>query len=208
MSKNGTKKEVHAKIKHTSILVIFVILSFFLGRYSYYLESGSLPADLMLEPGKTYQQGLNEAMNTVEKRLESKGIIPQSVMHISNVTIKSITDQNLIIEFDAAAIDLLKEGKITKTVLVPAGMTIEQRIPKSQEEMEKMFTDFQKKADEIQNKINNGQNAEMIAPPLPYTVKILKLSDLKVGDVVSIESKTDVRKSDTIEAVSIQLISE
>jgi len=162
----------------------------------------------MLTNGKTYQQGLDEAMNTVEKRLETIGIIPQTITYIGNATVKSINGQNIVVEFDAAAIDLLKEGKMTKTILVPDSVSIEQRIQKPQEELEKLYVDFQKQADEIQKKISEGQAVENIEPLLPYTVKTLQLSDLKVGEVISIESKTDVRQTDTIEAVSIQLISQ
>jgi hypothetical protein len=208
MSKSGIKKEALTKIKRTSILIIFIIISFFLGRYSYYLESNSLPADLMLQPGKTYQQGVNEVKNVVEKRLEEAGIIPQSVVHINNATIKSINGQNLVVEFDAATIDFLQEGKVIKTVVASDGTTVEQRIPKSQEEIDKLISDFQKKSQEVQKNTKNGQEAEIVQPPLPYIVKNLKLSDLKVGNIISIESKTDVRKTDTIEAVSIQLLSQ
>ena len=97
---------------------------------------------------------------------------------------------------------------MTKTIVVPDGVFVEQHIQKSQEEMDKIFSEYQHKVEEMHKKISNGEDAISFEMPMSYTVKTLNVSDLKTGDRIAIESKTDVREQAVIEAVSIQLISQ
>jgi len=205
---NHLNSEALLKIKRTTILAVFVILSFFLGRYSYFLESGSLVADLTAVTSNSYQQGYSEAMNDAEEALMDNGIARQEALSLSNATVKSATDQQIVVEFNASEIDILKEGLITKTITVPSGLMVEKYADRPMEEFQKEAEEFQKKFNELQNKGADFEEMQKLTMPTPYTIEKLNPGDLKPGDKISVQSKTDIRDSNSFEAVLIRLISQ
>lgn len=145
------------------------------------------------------------------ERLIELGLIPETINTLSGATVKSVSGSSIIVEVNAATVDLLKTGILTKTVKVPSGVNIEEQVPKSSEEATKEFDAFQKKIDALNARAAKGEDViedmAKLTPPVSYTVKNIKISDLKAGDMISVTSDSDMRENDTFDAKSVTLVS-
>ena len=161
----------------------------------------------------SYEEGYQAALDFARKKLQGRGglmSMPVVVQYLNQVKVKSISGSDIVVEFDASQLDIFKEGLVTKTVKIPDTVTITQQIPKSADEQKKEFEEYQKKIAELQKKPVTGATSGIsvlpIMPPTLFTIKEIKISDLKEGDILNIRTNTDISKTDTFEASSVTLI--
>ena len=161
----------------------------------------------------SYEEGYQAALDFARKKLQGRGglmSMPGSLQYLNNVKVKSISGSDIVVEFDASKLDIFQEGLVTKTVKIPDTVTITQQIPKSADELNKEREEYQKKLAEFQKKPATGATSEISVPPIMsptlFTIKEIKISDLKEGDILNIRTNTDISKTDTFEASSVTLI--
>ena len=161
----------------------------------------------------SYEEGYQVALDFARKKLQGRGgllSMPGGIQYLNNAKVKSISGSDIVVEFDASKLDIFQEGMVTKTVKIPETVTITQQIPKTADEMNKEREEYQKKIAELQKKSVTGATSEIsvppIMPPTPFTIKEIKISDLKEGDILNIRSNTDISKTDAFEASSVTLV--
>jgi len=163
----------------------------------------------------SYEEGYQVALDFARKKLQGRGgllSMPGGIQYLNNAKVKSISGSDIVVEFDASKLDIFQEGMVTKTVKIPDTVTITQQIPKSADELKKENDEYQKKLSELQKSSETNKTQGALTPPLsiipltPYTTKEIKISDLKEGDVLRIQTTTDISKTDTLEASSVILV--
>lgn len=109
-------------------------------------------------------------------------------------TVQSNNGSSLVILANNLDTDQKIDGVgLTRTVTVTADTKIQQTTQKTSIEL----------SQEVQAFIANHATGTRPTPPSPYTVTNLSLSEIKAGDVVTIQSGAPVRLLQTIPAVSI-----
>lgn len=193
-----------------STLIIAIIV--FLGGL-YLGETGMLKLFTQLETIKpvaeekgTYEQGYQEALDFARQKLMERGefMTPGSLA----ATIKSVSGQNVTIEFETSVLDIFADGMATKTVIVGDDTVIEQHIPRLEEEFEKEYLAFEKAREEYEVRyVANPDDPNLQEPqePQEYTVKTLTVSDLQAGDRIFVRAEEGAFVNDTFEATYIRL---
>jgi len=194
------------------LLVIGLGAGFYLGGImssSFTFQPGQNPEKSAVKKG-SYEDGYQSALDFARKKIQEKGMFfaASQGLGIQSATVKSVSDNSIVVEFDASLLDFFAEGKLTKTVTVPDTVAVQQNIPKPMEDYQKEEDAFRQKIEDMNKKIAAGETAnyENIQPPTPYTIKKLEVKDLKAGDVISVTSAADISKSDTIEATGVTLV--
>jgi len=158
----------------------------------------------------SYEEGYQVALDFARNKLQNRGcspiLGPDGLHFLYNAKVKSISGSDIVVEFDASQLDIFQEGLITKTVKVPDPFFINQRIPKPSDELKKEYDEYQKKMAEIQKNPEIAKTQMPLTPPMPFTIKELNVKDLKEGDILDIQTKDDIAKTDTFEPSSIVLI--
>jgi len=155
----------------------------------------------------SYEDGYNAGLDLARKKLG----VPEDrvVQQLSNAVVKSINGNDIVVEFNASILDVFADGKATKNVKLSDGTSVEKHEKKNMDVIEKEYEEFNKKMKVLQKRSENGEdvNDEMseLVFPTSYTVKKMEISELRVGDVVTVVSEADISKSDTFEAKSIVL---
>ncbi len=155
----------------------------------------------------SYEDGYNAGLALARKKLG----VPEDrvVQQLSNVVVKSISGNDIVVEFNASVLDIFADGKVTRTVKLSDESSIERHESKSMDEVKKEYEEFEKKMKALQKRSENGEGVDdemhEFAFPTSYTVKKMKIGELKVGDVVTVASEADISKSDVFEAKTVVL---
>lgn len=201
----------HHFLRYVFGVVILTSLSFFAG-WSISVVGNSdntsvLSTSNMTANSFNAKASFNEGVEFAKKRLEERGIFnSSSPLFFVVAKVNSVDDNNIKISFSASKIDILEEGNVEKTIVIPNDVKIEQKIPKDLNEIKKEFDDFQKKYQEYKN--NSDQSAlDNLSEPMPYTIKNIAVSDLKEGDRLLVKTNEDLKKLDKLNAKSVVLFS-
>lgn len=177
---------------------LFVLLSaaFYAG-YALVPE-GSIPVLGTGGCGKSYQDGWNAA----QEKLEQSGILrpePAEIFSLSG-TITNISGNTISIKADPVVVNPLAEPapESRKIVITPNTKIIKQS-PRSPEELN---AEQEKYRSEI---TNLEPDAAPPTPPSPFTEEELEITDLKVGDNISVTSEENIKSSSQFEAIEIRL---
>lgn len=206
LEQNGTSTS--RLVINIIVLVVVICSVFLLGIYLGETNKISLfnKSYLTAERQKSYDSALKYARD----KLISANIIANSITSIKSATVKSVSGQNIVVEFNASEVDLFKDGKMTRTVQIPSTVVIEQRINKTSDEIKKIMDEYDKKMKTIiaDQKVGKDLSKEIkdLKGPEFYTVKKLQPKDLKIGDVLSVQSEKDIYTSQTFEANAVKLI--
>ena len=147
---NPYKKQSHF-VRHLITVFLLVILAFAGGLYfagvgifspfgggvgesSNLLSQGGKIGDSVL--GKkvkkgSYEEGYQAALEFARKRLAEEDLfITEVELNRLRATVKSVSGNNVVVEFEASVLDVFREGMATKTVMVSGENVIEKRIQK------------------------------------------------------------------------------
>jgi len=208
--------------RHLVTTIILVIITFLAGLYLAGTGAFSPFGQVSIAPGAeqpakkavkkgSYEQGYQEALDFARQRLTEEGMIEgfEGPLTFLRATVKSVSGQNVVIEFKASELDLFQEGMATKTVVVPADLFIEQQADKPEEQIAKEYEAFEKAYQEYEASLAENPELEEEGPeePMTYTVVNLSAGDLKAGDVLTIRTDSDIRTNDSFEASFIRLAS-
>jgi hypothetical protein len=112
-------------------------------------------------------------------------------------------------------LDIFQEGLITKIMVVPDEISIEQRAPKTAEQIAKDREEFRKANVEFEKaNLKKGEaplegsrpNVQLLEKLASYTITNLEPKDLKAGDKLIVHTKADIRKVNSFDADSVQFI--
>lgn len=169
------------------------------------------PACPEAEKGMKTTSVSSDCEASVKDKLVSVGLMPATVTSLNGVTVKSASGKNIVVEVDARYLNPLTDGKKTLTVTVPDDVKIEERVSKPIDSVMSALEEFQKKSEALNARSAEGEDvmSELIklTPPVTFDIKNLSVSDLKVGDLISLTSEANIRESDTFSATEVQLIS-
>lgn len=203
-------KHQHHFVRHVVTAIILVILSFIGGLYfagaglfspfgGSVVDFDSSGSDLDVEGIKeaSYEEGYQAAVDFARDRFVAEGLVEGKgeINHLE-AKVKSVSGQNIVVEFKASVLDLLQEGMSTKTVTVSDDV-IELRTLKPEEQREKEYEEYEKA-------MNEGLTG--LEEPLDYTVQYIKVADLKEGDKLDIITDADIRTTDSFEAKAVELL--
>lgn len=222
-------KHQHHFVRHIITTLILVIITFVGGLYFagvgifspftgdvFVIQEGVSVKKVAPKKG-SYEEGYQAALDFAKKRMAEEGVIEgygeegEAVpLNFLRATVKSISGQNVTIEFKASELDIFLEGMATKTVVV-SGTIIEHRTDKPEEQIAKEYEIFEKAYQELEARFAENPEAEVefeeLQEPLTYTVVNLSAGDLMAGDVLTIRTDSDIRTTDSFEASFVRLVS-
>ncbi len=161
----------------------------------------------------TYQAGWNAA----EQKLAQSGMIPGLN---SNIPIKSISgtvekiDGNKLTVKTISLNPLADPSTNERIVDVDNGTQFFQMTQKDPQEFQKEMTDFQKTMQSQTantSQVKNSQTQiqpQTATPPMPFDKKQISLSDIKVGQRISITSGSDLKTAKEFKAMEIDIQSD
>jgi hypothetical protein len=156
-------------------------------------SEGDKEANGITNTKTTYEEGYSAAIEYAQKRMASTDWISHPLTTLSGA-IKSIDGKNITIEYQAVQENILKEGLAIKSFLLADSTLIERHTPKTQEQIQEAVAKAPSETEGFSLGLLNLDN---------YNVEKLQLSDLKVGDVVHIETANDIRLSANIDVSAI-----
>ncbi len=185
--------------KYTLLILIIAFLGFAAGYFAGQAQVAqpapsvqpvvSQPAVKTPVKKGSYEQGYEEALDFARRKLMEEGEFePRNSL---TATVKSVSGQNIVVEFDATLLDPFAEGMVTKTIAVGGDTQLYERLPKDEEEFKKEYEAFEKAIQDYETafKANpEGEGLEEPEEPQEYTVKTLTASDFMAGDRVRIRA--------------------
>lgn len=182
------------------VVIVFVSGLFFAGTglFSPFSDEGAIvqkeckecPVVPTLEVGGkqgSYEEGYQAALGFARQRLYDEGVVKdEGKVYDLSATIKSISGQEITVEFEASDLDIFQKGMATKIAIIADDTIVEKYVRKSAEQIKKEEKETEK--------------------PEEYDVQIIKVGDLKVGDNVRIRSDVDIRADDSFEVRSMELL--
>ena len=177
------------------------------GTFSLFAPSDSKSAVVKEGP---YKDGYDAGLEFAKDKMRQRGFLPLAteVTYLYGATVKSVSGNNITVEFDASFLDFFNEGIVTKTVTVPDAVKIIQNVPKPQDEQQKAYDEFNKEMQLYQKKIESGisvDSSKLPTYPVTFTVKEVSIGELKEGDSLNINADKDISKVDTFEAISVEM---
>lgn len=159
----------------------------------------------------SYEEGYQAALAFARNRLFEEGIVAMDSepLHFLQATVQSVDGQNVAMQMKASELDIFQEGMANKTVRVPAGLLVEEQIPRDEEEIAANYMAFEKAYQEYEAALAENPDTVLEIPmePLPYTVQTFPIADLKPGDTLTVRTEADARTADAFDAVYLRLTS-
>ena len=167
------------------------------------------PSSQQQNPKGTYEEGYQAGLVFAKKKLaEQNPLTDRPVNEIQGATVKSITGQNITVEFKASMLDFFKDGLAAKTISVSDKTLFERHIPKDSGAYSEELRQYSKTFDNYQKTVGKtlqAPSADEPTPPLPYTFEKISLADLKPGETVSVRTSDDLRTADSVVADAVFL---
>ncbi len=156
----------------------------------------------------TYEGGYQAGLDFAKKKLaEYSPFFGRDLpIHDAQATIKSIEDAALTLEFKASLFDIFKEGMLSKKATFSDKTVFERYIQKPMEDFLKESQQYNKAIQDYMHAAEKAPNSVDLKKPelfLPYAIIKIGLSDLKLGDTVSVRTALDMRLVDTFVADSV-----
>lgn len=195
------------------VTAFLIMLSFLVGMFTYayshnFLDIPTYNYQLISKADGSYGKGYEDGLDYARGRLQHIGIPYGNYIQMTYIEakVKSVGSQSITVEIPSYVLDILAEDNFIKTVRVSNNTSLEKRTPKDSEQLMKEYEKYRKNYESFEYGESN-QDHTVLDFPASYNVEKISLGSLKVGDKVSIESKVDIRKVDTFEAINISLIS-
>lgn len=125
--------------------------------------------------------------------------VPTQTMAVSG-RVKEVSASSIVLEgVSVSSNPFAGDFPTTRT----ATITSETKIVKSEQKdpttMQAEFAAFQKAMQ------NNKAGAPLATPPNPFSQKVIQLSDIKVGDIVTVTAANDILSASSFTATQVQL---
>ncbi|MBI5765916.1 hypothetical protein HZA71_01665 [Candidatus Falkowbacteria bacterium] len=177
-------------IKLIIIILIIIVIGFslFIWGYAFGLKAAGING---------FAQGWDAARQAIEKT----GLFPDNKEPLYNIAGKITDINNNIIAIEASpAVNnpLAKPAPIKRTITVGNDTIFIEQKQKSPEEFMKEQNDF------FLQRLKDIKNQTESAPPLLYTEKRIKFSDLKVGDQINVVAENDIKYATQITAKEVR----
>lgn len=186
------------KILLASVVAFIVILTSFLVGYSF----GSKGKVSTLLTGKPSQDTFAAGWEAARKKLEESGLVraePTEIFTISG-TITSINENKITLKANPTVINpLAEQAPEIRTITVTSETKIMKLNPKTPEEITKESEEFRKAMTALK------PGATPPTPPSPYEEDEIEITDLKVGDTVSVTSEANIKMAAEFVAKEISL---
>ena len=190
-----SKPAIFMKVALIATSIVVLILAVLLAGSALNLNC---PFGFVTDQNSSYEAGWMAA----SQKLEESGLLRPETAEIFTIsgTITQISENQIIIKADPTVINPLAiQAPESRTVTVNPETKIIKQIPKTQEELA---------ADE-EKFVNEREKLEPEAAPptrpLPYTEKEIKLSELKIGDKISVTSDQNIKFATEITATEINV---
>ncbi len=186
------------------IIIIAIVLVFLLGIISgLNIKSKAFNCPPNANSRDIYQAGWNAAEQKLNQA--QKETIPIEIKGISG-TVEKIDGNKLTVkvaQFYPSADSSLNE----RIVDIDSHTKVFQMVQKNPQEYQKEITDFRKAVQaQIENQPQNGSaQPQTVVPPAPFEKKQISLSDIKVGEQISIISDSDIKTAEEFKAVEIDI---
>lgn len=198
------------------LTLILGLILFLFGVAVGYTLSGSKAAT---PGGKGYEEGYTAAKAEIRAQLEETGLaIPSDQLAILeqepvlslSVNITAISGKTLTVIGTLPSFDplVIPEQK-TFTVQITDATKLMRQVELTPEEFDAAFQKFDAEQTAYAltlSEIDAGDPLPFPEPPQPFTDEVMELSDLKVGDTVTINSATDIKTSSSFDADSVSLL--
>ncbi|MFA4871639.1 MAG: hypothetical protein WC610_01065 [Patescibacteria group bacterium] len=177
-------------IKLIIIILIIIVVGFslFIWGYAFGLKATGIDG---------FAQGWDAARQAIEKT----GLFPNNKEPLYNIAGKITGINNNIITIEASPVvnnPLAKQAPIKRTITVGNDTVFIEQKQKSPEEFMKEQNEF------FLKRLKNLENQAESAPPLLYTEKRIKFSDLKVGDKINVVAENDIKYATQITAKEVR----
>lgn len=187
------------KKQKSSVMPLFAVLLFgatFVAGYMVGTTKGG-------QGGSGYDAGYATGVAAISAKMEASGLLPETVeVKTINGTVVSIDESSMVIEVPQLVRNPLAEpAPTTRTVRLGEATTVAELLPKTAEELRKEFD-----AAIGSSKKPDGERTMPPPPPLPFTKKAMKLSDIEIGAMVAVTAAEDILRAETFDAMEIQLV--
>ena len=188
-------QHTHLILKTIAIFVT-LLLAFLVGKSTVINNYTQKQMPVIQESG-TYQDGYEAGYSEAIGKLESAGVIHKSTDGVFKATIKSVNGRSIQIEIDTLGVD--GASALVKTINVPESIQIYEYRPFIQQEVESN-PEIKSQFDKLKKRNDAGEDVQMEVKDLleKLSYKEIKISDLKSGDVLRIQSKTNIQSSDIL----------
>jgi|SRR5665647_1344116 len=180
--------------------IIFSGAGFFAGTK---MSKKSLPQGALTNAENTYQSGWDAAMKT----LNESGAIPQApqgteVKNISG-TVQSVSGNDIVIKVTTPGL-ISTPALSTRTVTVDANTKIVQLVQKDPVQLQKEMDAYNEKMKKQQTEPTSDPNS------MPYPVEMqdkkdASVGDIKVGQLIAVQTAEDIKDKQQFMATEIQI---
>lgn len=160
---------------------------------------------------KNYQEGYQAALKLARQKVA--GLIPgmEAETHVLSGILKSIQDKNIVVTMDASKIDFFADGKVDKIFAIGPDIFVDQRVEKTVDQLNAEMKKYTADMDTF-NKIKNQKDFDFGKTPFPFppesfAINKIAFSNLKVGDLVQLSTKSNLESAEPFDAISIRLVS-
>jgi len=179
--------------------IIFFVIGIFVGTK---INKVALPQGAASDAQNTYQSGWIAAM----KSLEASGAVPAipegiSVKQLSG-TIKSISGSTVTLSISTPGLAATPE-LATRTVTIDGNTKIEQWVQRDPADIQKDLEAFNAQLATLKNSPSTPGNIP--TPPQTQNKQDANISDLKVGQSISVTSADDVKSAQQFTATEIDI---
>jgi len=149
----------------------------------------------------SFKAGYETAWQAAQKKLEDTGLAAPPEQEIISVsgTVIEIGENSFMIEASPVAGSVLDSAPIMRTIMVGDETVISKKTEKDPDEL----IDEQRTYDALIAGL--GVEDEIPSPPSPYETETVGLSDLAVGQSVTVRAGKDIRNAATIDALEIDI---